>query len=95
MGWRDPTAGQGDQQHPALGLCPPLHILPHLRVGQAGAVPHQGMEAAKAESQERLHMAMFLLSQASLGNARNLGILRLLNSHHMGRQTLYDFSFGG
>lgn len=78
MGWRGPTAGRGDQQHTALGLCPSLCVLPHLRVDQAGAVPHQGMEAAKAESRERLQMGMFLLSQVSLGNASILGILGLL-----------------
>lgn len=78
MGWRDTTEGQGDQQDTALGLCPPLCILPHLPVDEAGAAPHQAMEAAKAESQGRLQMGMFLLSQVSLGNASNLGTLRLL-----------------
>lgn len=62
----------------ALGWCPPLLILPHLLVDQAGAVPRQGLEAAKAESQERMHVGMFSLSRVSLCNARNLGILRLL-----------------
>lgn len=62
----------------ALELCPPPCVLPHLCVDQAGAVLHQGKEAAKAESQEMLQVGIFLLTEASRGNVSNLGYLRLL-----------------
>lgn len=77
-GWEGGNHRMRGPAAPCLGvvsspLCPstPLCV-------QAGAVPHQGMEAAKAESPERLQTGMFLLSQVCLGNARHSGILRLL-----------------